>query len=98
MTVNNIYIYVYLCKSAVKEQEWTNIEISQTLMARKYWYRVKYNGEEVRSKKKLWLSSTLTCMNTESVSQLFLIGGEHGEQDASRIFRGNQLLILAAKK
>ena len=51
MTVNNIYTYVYLCKSAVKEQEWTNIEISQTLMARKYWYRVKYNGEEVRSEK-----------------------------------------------
>ena len=49
MTVNNIYTYVYLCKSAVKEQEWTNIEISQTLMARKYWYRVKYNGEEVGS-------------------------------------------------
>ena len=43
--------YVYLCKSAEKEQEWTNIEISQTLMARKYWYRVKYNGEEVRSEK-----------------------------------------------
>ena len=61
---DNIYVihimYVYVCKSVVKEQEWTKIEISQTLMARKYWYRIKYNGEEVRSeKKKLWLSSTL---------------------------------------